>query len=131
MKRDYKVEVTRNGRWWIVYVPEIDRLTQARRVKKLEEVARTLIAISTATPPSEIGITIARIHVAHLGDVAETATTIRSLRAQALGIEAEAVSKTVDYAKRLSDAKIPVRDIAELLGLSPQRVSQLTHVSPQ
>jgi hypothetical protein len=58
MKREYKAEVTREGRWWMIYVPEIDQLTQARRVGEIEDMARELIAVSTDTPLSKI-----RVHV--------------------------------------------------------------------
>ncbi len=41
----YDVNVTRDGRWWMVEVPAIDGLTQARRISEVEEMARSLIAI--------------------------------------------------------------------------------------
>jgi hypothetical protein len=44
---EYKVEVTRDGRWWMIHVPEIDQLTQARRIGEIVPMAESLIAIST------------------------------------------------------------------------------------
>ena len=40
--RTYDIQVTRDGRWWMVYVPEIDQLTQARHHGEIEPIARSL-----------------------------------------------------------------------------------------
>lgn len=55
---DYEVEVRRDGRWWMIHVPEIDQLTQARRISEIEDMARSLIAISTDTPLTDIAVRI-------------------------------------------------------------------------
>lgn len=39
--REYKIEVERDGRWWMIHVPEIDQLTQARRIGEIEDMARS------------------------------------------------------------------------------------------
>ena len=33
---EYKIEVERDGRWWMISVPEIEQLTQARRIDEIE-----------------------------------------------------------------------------------------------
>jgi len=125
--RHYKVEITRDGRWWMVHIPEIDGLTQARRIGEAEQMAREFIALETSTPINEVLITIASITVPGLGDVQEPAADIRDLRDAAREAEAAFADATKRYAKRATRAGIPVRDIAELLDLSPQRVSQLAN----
>ena len=45
MMHEYKVEVTREGRWWMINVPEIDQLTQARRITEIVPMAESLIAV--------------------------------------------------------------------------------------
>ena len=62
--REYNVEVTRDGRWWMIHVPEIDQLTQARRVGEIEDMARSLIAVSTDTALSEV-----RVHITWIDEV--------------------------------------------------------------
>lgn len=37
MSKNYDVTVTRDGRWWMVGVPAIDGLTQARRLSEAAE----------------------------------------------------------------------------------------------
>lgn len=58
--RQYDIEVTRDGRWWMVHVPEIDQLTQAHHRGEVEEMARDLIAVSTDTPIAEVGVRVVK-----------------------------------------------------------------------
>lgn len=122
---EYKVEVVRDGRWWMIHIPEIDGLTQARRVDEIEGMARSLVAISTDKPLSDIGIHVASVTVAGIGDIADTAHRIENLRRQAAELEAEAADAAKQYARDLTREGVPVRDAASLLGVSPQRISQL------
>ena len=122
---EYKVEVVRDGRWWMIHVPEIDGLTQARRVDEIEGMARSLIAISTDKPLSEIGVHVVSVTVAGIGDIADTAHRIELLRRQAADLEAKAAGAAKQYAQDLAREGVPVRDAASLLGVSPQRISQL------
>lgn len=124
--REFKAEVTRDGRWWMISFPELEGVTQARRISEIAQMAREYAAITTDTPISEVKVDIASITVPEVGDVAHRATEIKSTRRHALHIEAQAAAQTVEYAKAMAAAGIPVRDIGELLELSPQRVSQIT-----
>jgi hypothetical protein len=125
--RHYKVEITRDGRWWMVHIPEIDGLTQARRIGEAQQMAREFIALETSTPITDVMVTIASITVPGLGDIQELADDISDLREAARKAEAAVADATKRYAKRATQARIPVRDIAELLDVSPQRVSQLAN----
>lgn len=111
----------------MVHVPELDQLTQARRIGEVEEMARSLIAISTGTRVSDIAIDIVSVNVPAVGDIASVANNVRQLRTRARDSEAEAAAATIKYSRQMADAGIPVRDIAQLLGISPQRVSQLVN----
>lgn len=126
---EFKIEVTRDGRWWMVHIPEIDGLTQARRIGEAEQMAREFIALETSTPIADVMVTIASITVPGLGDIHELADEIRDLREAARNADSAVADATKRYAKRATKAGIPVRDIAELLDVSPQRVSQLANAS--
>lgn len=52
----YDIEVTRDGRWWMIHVPELDLLTQARHPGEIEDMARDLIAVSTDTPIEDVSV---------------------------------------------------------------------------
>jgi predicted RNase H-like HicB family nuclease len=43
--RTYQVVVAREDEWWMITVPELDAVTQARCVDEIEYMARDLIAI--------------------------------------------------------------------------------------
>ena len=54
----YTVSVPREGRWWIVRVPEIDQVTQARRLSEVTKAARELIAVTLGVPMSTVGVRV-------------------------------------------------------------------------
>ncbi|OIN79195.1 hypothetical protein [Mycobacterium malmoense] len=123
--REYKVEVEREDRWWMVHIPEIDGLTQARRVDEIEDMARSYIAVDTDTPLSDVSVHVVSIRIPKLGDVAGETAFVKNARAVARKAEQDAVETTAACARRLTGAGIPVRDVAALLNVSPQRVSQI------
>ncbi len=125
MIREYKVEVTREGRWWMINVPEIDQLTQARRISEIVPMAESLIAVSTDQPLTDITVRVVGIDVPGLGDVAARAVTIEDARKAATRAAEAAQHAAAEYARALAQAGVPVRDTADLLRVSPQRVSQL------
>ncbi|CPV99762.1 hypothetical protein P5V67_01360 [Mycobacteroides abscessus subsp. abscessus] len=56
--RTYGIQVTRDGKWWMVNVPEIDQLTQARNEGEVEEMARELIAVHQDVPIEDVAVRI-------------------------------------------------------------------------
>ncbi|MBA0046300.1 hypothetical protein [Mycobacteroides sp. LB1] len=52
----YDIQVTRDGKWWMIHVPEIDQLTQARSQGEVEEMARGLIAVHQDVPIDEVAV---------------------------------------------------------------------------
>jgi hypothetical protein len=126
---EFKIEVTRDGRWWMVHLPEIDGLTQARRLAEAEKMAREYIALDQNLPYDEIKVETAsvRIEQPEFREFLEMARSIRDRRARAQKLEQEMLRDAEDFASRLTSYGVPVRDIAELLDVSPQRVSQLAH----
>jgi hypothetical protein len=57
-KRCFDIEVTRDDRWWMIHVPEIDRLTQARHRGEIEEMALEYIAVDTGIPIGDVAVWI-------------------------------------------------------------------------
>jgi hypothetical protein len=126
---EYKIEVIRDGRWWMIRIPDVDGLTQARRLSEVDYMARDYLALVTHTPIDKIAVNPVSIEVPRLGDVAGRAHRIVDEREAAAGASAAAQADATQYARELIDAEVPVRDVAELLGLSFQRVSQLASAS--
>lgn len=126
---EYKIEIKREGRWWMVYIPEIDGLTQARRLAEAPTMAREYIALDRGIPLGEIKVEIASIRMEEpaFRELHETARQIKHMRAQANELERKTTEQTREFAHWLVTCGVPVRDIAALLEISPQRVSQLAN----
>jgi hypothetical protein len=52
----YEYSVERDGRFWIITIPALDGVTQARFPGEIELMAREYIAVSTGTPIAEIDV---------------------------------------------------------------------------
>jgi hypothetical protein len=120
----YRVEVTREGKWWMVSIPELDGLTQARRLEDASAMARDYIAVALDIPTSDVELNVAVIDV----DGVNVADAIARLEAEKLEAEAarERVAEdTRRLAQTLASSKVPVRDIGAILGVSHQRAHQL------
>lgn len=124
----YTALVSRDGKFWHIEVPKIDRVTQARNISEVDVMARDLIAIMTGLEPDSFELDV-RIELpesvqAHLSEVE-----------RARGAEAEARSLAATElraaAAELKDAGLSVRELGSVLGVSYQRASQLTSSATQ
>jgi predicted RNase H-like HicB family nuclease len=124
MKKKYNATATREGKWWIVHVPEIDQVTQGRSIKEAEYMARDLIAAYEDVPedsftmafiveqPDEVSVKIAEANrLEQIGrDTISQAAKIRRDAARAL--------KTKHQLSAI--------DVAAMLGVTRTRAYQLT-----
>jgi hypothetical protein len=122
--KTYQAAVSRDGKWWMIAVPEVDGVTQARRLADVEQMARELIAVTLGTKISEVAVEI------EYQDIAGTAVNhdlalIRREKAEAARLEQDAARRTSDLVRALVAEGIPLRDIGQMLGVSFQRVHQL------
>lgn len=53
---NYSYRIEREDSWWMVHIPELDGLTQARHPGEAELMAREYIAVATGTPIAEIDL---------------------------------------------------------------------------
>jgi ribosomal protein L12E/L44/L45/RPP1/RPP2 len=120
----YTATVTREGRWWLVAVPEIDGVTQARRLADAETAARELIAVTLGVDVADVTVDV---HVQSVDgvDVARQLATIRTEREAASQLERHASAKAQELARDLAAKDVPLRDIGAILGVSHQRAHQL------
>ncbi len=56
--KQYTARVTRDDRFWLIHVPEIDRFTQARHLREVESMARDLIAVMEEVEPNSFGLDV-------------------------------------------------------------------------
>jgi hypothetical protein len=58
LMRTFDIGVTRDGRWWMIHIPELRGLTQARNPGEIEDMARSYIAIAAEIPIEDIEVRI-------------------------------------------------------------------------
>jgi hypothetical protein len=124
--RTYHAQVARQGKWWMVRVPEIDGLTQARRFSEVEEMARSLLAIALDIPENSFGL---RVELEAVEDVrvTERLDALHEAEKKAQESQAEVRRASHSLAVDLAYQGVPVRDIGAILGVSHQRAHQLVH----
>jgi hypothetical protein len=124
----YRAEVERDGRFWRVRVPDIDRSTQARSLSEAEAMVRDLIAIMTDVPQNSFDVDM-RIILPE--DVQIELDQSQILREQAKQSQAEAARLARDAAHRLHTLGLSLRDIGRALGVTFQRAKQLVDEAAQ
>jgi len=113
-------KATRSGTWWAVEVPEIPGLfTQARRLEQVEAAVEDAAGL---LGHPDVTVTIEANLAAQDRAVVETA---KQRRASLREAETESASASRAAVARLRSQGFPVRDVATLLGVSPQRVSAI------
>ena len=120
----YDITVTREGKWWMVNVPAIDGLTQARRLSEIKDMAVSLISITLDLPPSQVGVNVVAMIVDGT-DLMKLRQQIDTERDAARDAERKVAALTADLVRKLNADHVPLRDIGEAVGVSFQRVHQL------
>jgi predicted RNase H-like HicB family nuclease len=118
----YTVMCRRSGGWWAISVPQIKGVhSQARRLDKVEAMAREAIALMLDADPATIEVEVRPEVPARVQGALKARRAARDAERRA----DEATRKAV--AELMADG-YTVRDAGSLLELSPQRVSQIaTH----
>lgn len=114
--------LTRDEGWWSVYVPEVDRTTQARHLREAKDMATDLVHIMTGTPADEI-----EVDVQLPEDLAAAVHEVREAQEAAEKARARAVATQVAAALALHERGASLRDIGAVLGVSFQRAHQLVN----
>jgi DNA-directed RNA polymerase specialized sigma24 family protein len=118
----YRVDVDRDGRYWRVRVPQVQRSTQARHLREVEQMARDLIGVMQDVPPDSFELDV---HIKLPSDIDQELARSAKLREQASNAQTEAARLSREAARRLYDQGLPLRDIGQILGVSFQRAKQL------
>lgn len=127
--REYRVHVTRDERGvWLADVAKLEGAhTYGRTLPALDRAVREVIVLADDLPDEDMSRLVLDYHFS-TGDemIDRRASEVRHLRARAEALNEQAASRTLAAARELVAQGVPVRDAAVLLGVSPQRVSQMT-----
>jgi len=117
----YTVRARRWKRGWELHIDDLG-VTQARRLEDAEGMARDYIALDLDIPADSFEVCI----VPEVGDgLDEEMRAARKAAAAAEAAQQDASASSRQVARKLKSAGLSGRDIAVVLRVSPQRVSQL------
>lgn len=112
---------TRSGDWWAVEFTTTagTRFTQARRLDQVDAMVRDICDLD--------GIEVDQVDVIPVtsSTEAEAVARYRDAADQAARASEQASAASRSAVRELRDAGLSVRDVATLMGVTPQRVSQL------
>lgn len=126
---EYQAFVSREGKWWMIHVPGIDGLTQARRLSEAGLMAKEFVAVTLGIPVESVSISVRVVEVEGVANVGDRINAIIADRAKSDGLARKASAEAVALARDLAGHDVPVRDIGEVLGVSHQRAHQLIHAT--
>lgn len=119
-------KVTRSGDWWAIEAPEVPGVfTQAKRLDQVAAMVADAVSLMEGVDAESVEVVIApQLRTEVCRDVKEA---LRLKRAAAVAADEASTQLRSATAEVLAEG-LSVRDAAFLLGISPQRISQL---SPQ
>ena len=118
----YRVIATQEERFWLLSVPELDVVTQARTLDRAEATVRDLIAVWLDVPADSFAVEVEpRLDDEWTKLLRET----KDARATADKASARASELLRTSVTTLHDAGLSAREVGSLLGISYQRVQQL------
>lgn len=120
----FVVDAEHTGAWWVLQCHEHPgAITQVKRLDQADQIIEAISFVSGISPES-IAITVMpRLP----DDVAELVSSTLSLRRKARDLEAHAARDLRRSARELLARGLSQRDTAVILGVSHQRVHQLTN----
>ncbi|GMQ86704.1 MAG: hypothetical protein BMS9Abin07_2295 [Acidimicrobiia bacterium] len=132
MSQTYHAVATRSGDWWAIEVvsglpTDMLGVSQARRLGEVPEIARSLIAELLEVEPARIDVTLGLVLTPELQDAVDRFHYAAVVEAAARTEAAKARSRA---AAALLAAKLTMREAAEVLGISHQRIKQLVDRAP-
>ncbi|MHB1509109.1 MAG: antitoxin HicB [Acidimicrobiales bacterium] len=123
MTREFEATATREGRWWIITVPELGAVTQARNVREIDEMATGLVAALLDLEEDDVKM---RVTVELPPGVAAAWREARDLQASAdAGARRAAALRRTAVKELLAKSGLSQKEAGAVLGLSYQRVQQL------
>lgn len=120
--RHFEATVRRDGKWWFIYIPELDTAGQARRFAEVPEVAVEVAALFLDVPEEDVDVhvsVVASDEAQKLWDDAERIEAeSRAAQQQAAQLRREAV-------RRARNDEYTYEAAAAAFGISRARVQQL------
>lgn len=122
----YRVTATRDGAWWSLIAQDVqgrEVASQSRRLDQADAAIRAAIALVLDVDAAEIDVHI--VPDLRSVDISDTALEVVESRHALAALTHQVRLLTPVAVTELRHAGLTVRDVAQLLGVSPSRVSQI------
>lgn len=127
----YTVTATRDGNWWSLIATDVDGrevASQSRRLDQADAAIREAIALVLDVDEASFDVEVTPM-LDQTG-VSEETVELLELRRELSRLGERSRRLTPQAVAELRAAGLTVRDVAELLGVTPSRVSQIEHQPP-
>lgn len=119
---EIKALVERQDDGWLIAVPELDNYkTTFKRLDKATEQIKLMAEKATGESKCVIVVKVEAVMPGIICDIEAAQSKMR----EATRLQEEASNEIRDVVARMRDRGLTMRDIAILLGVTPQRVAQL------
>jgi hypothetical protein len=119
-----QVRAVREGRLWVLHLSD-GGITQARRLGEVEDMVIDYVSLIRGIDPAQVQVAVTGIDP---GDgLNEEITAVRAAQVEATRAQEAAAARLRQTAHALRAKGLTGGEIAQVLGVSKQRVSQLTH----
>lgn len=125
MSDEYEAVVSRDGRYWMIAIPALGGLTQARTFAEVEDMAREYVAVVEDVDVDDVRVRIRLERVGEISGVADRLVEWDELQDVARRAERDAATYRQTLARELAAQHVTVRDIGAILHVSHQRAHQL------
>jgi len=120
--RQLEATATRDGRWWLVRIPELDAVGQARTVRDIFAVAGEVAALHLNVPEEEVDVHV----TVHVTEEAERLwEQARQVEEEARAVQQRAAELRREAVRRARADGYKFDAAAAAFGVTPGRVQQL------
>ena len=113
---------TRSGDWWAIEVPEVAGVfTQTRRLEQVPAMVADAVATMLDVPADSVEVSVQASLGPELDEVMRQARDAAEQAKRAQEVSSQRMRSTVKMLRQ----DLTTRDVASLLGVTQQRVSQL------
>lgn len=122
----YTVRATRDGAWWSLVAPDVagrEVASQSRRLDQADAVIRDAIALVLDVDQDAFAVDVTPVLDRY--EVSDETLEVLELRRALAELDDRARRQTPVAVAELRQAGLTVRDVAQLLGVTPSRISQI------
>ena len=120
--RQLEASATRDGRWWLVRIPELDAVGQARTVRDIFPVAAEVAALHLNVPEEAVDVRV----TVHVTEEAERLwEQARQVEEEARAVQQRAAELRREAVRRARADGYKFDAAAAAFGVTPGRIQQL------